>query len=388
MLHQLFVQHERGPADRRGRRGADPRRRATFPAPLYKKWLEEYRNVRPEVRLAYEAVGSGEGVRRFVNGSVDFGASDAAMSDGEIARVEAGVQLIPTAAGSIVLAYNLPDVDEDLKLSRSTYVDIFLGKITRWDDPKIRADNPGIKLPSLSINIGARQDSSGTTYAFTNHLSAISDEWRDRGPGTGKVIDWPGSAMKAPGNEGVAASVMRYPGVIGYVEYGVATRANLKMAWLENKAGKFVKPTGDSGLATLSEAVLPDNLRAFFPDPAGEDSYPIVTYTWLMLYRHYDSPEKAKSLKEFVRWCLTDGQQYNEPLGYIRLAPRVASRAVESLEAIELSVANRCECSIRRVIDMPRRTFNQAGRRRKMNPSWASLIERPRNSFGLHLGAR
>ncbi len=307
---------------------------ATFPAPLYKKWLEVYRDVRPDVDLQYEAVGSGEGVRRFMAGEIDFGASDAAMTDEEIAETERGVQLVPVAAGSIVLAYNLPGLKGTLRLRRSTYVDMFLGKIDKWNHERIVADNPGLDLPALSIHIAARLDSSGTTFAFTNHLSAVSATWRDRGPGVGKVLDWPGGAMLAEGNEGVAGLVKRSPGAIGYVEYGVAERAGLTMAHLENKVGKFIAPTSRSGLATLHEAPLPENLRAFFPDPVGADSYPIVTYTWIMLPRQPDDVEKASQLHEFLRWCLTDGQEHNESLGYLRLAPHVAARGLEAIGAL------------------------------------------------------
>lgn len=308
---------------------------ATFPAPLYKKWLAEFHAVHPDLVVEYQAVGSGAGVSRFIHQTVDFGASDAAMSDEEISQVDAGVQLVPTAAGSIVVAYNLPQVESGLKLRRATYVDVFLGKIVDWDDARIQADNPGVKLPALSITIAARQDSSGTTFAFTNHLAAISNQWRDGGPGIGKVIDWPGSAMLGSGNEAVAGLVKRSPGTIGYVEFGVAERAGLAMARLENKAGHFVAPTSNTGLATLADATLPDNLRAFFPDPDGAQSYPIVTYTWLMLYRNYESPRKADDVKRFVRWCLTAGQQYNESFGYIRLTPQVASRALQALDEIQ-----------------------------------------------------
>ena len=224
---------------------------ATFPAPLYKKWLEEYHRRHPEVQLSYDAVGSGEGTRRFMAGTVDFGASDAAMRDDQMAAVARGVQLLPTVAGSIVLAYNLEGLEGDLKLTRDVYVDIFLGKIKTWDDSRLKATNPGLRLPNDNIALVVRQDSSGTTYAFTNHLSAISDTWRDRGPGVGSVIDWPGNAMVAPGNEGVAGRIKMSQGAIGYVEYGIAQRAGLSMAWLENKAGQFVQPHGGSGLATL-----------------------------------------------------------------------------------------------------------------------------------------
>ncbi len=307
---------------------------ATFPAPLYKKWLEEYQKRHPNVLLSYDAVGSGDGTKQFITGAVDFGASDAAMTDEDMVSVSSGVQLVPVVAGTIVLAYNLPGLGAELKLKGDVYVDIFLGKITTWDDPRIRATNPGVNLPSDDIAIVVRQDSSGTTYAFTNHLSAISEAWRDRGPGVGKVIDWPGSAMVAPGNEGVAGRIKMSQGAIGYVEYGMAQRAGLSMAWLENKAGSFIQPHGGSGLATLLNTNMPDNLRVFFPDPDGQDSYPIVTYSWLLLYKQYADQHKAAAVKQYVKWCLTEGQAFNESLGYVRLAPHVIARAIDAVETI------------------------------------------------------
>lgn len=307
---------------------------ATFPAPLYKKWLEEYQRRHPEVQLSYDVVGSGEGTRRFMAGTVDFGASDAAMRDEQMAAVTRGVQLLPMVAGSIVLAYNLDGLGGDLKLTRDVYVDIFLGKIKTWDDPRIKATNAGLRLPNDNIALVVRQDSSGTTYAFTNHLSSISDTWRDRGPGVGQVIDWPGNAMVAPGNEGVAGRIKMSRGAIGYVEYGIAQRAGLSMAWLENKAGQFVQPHGGSGLATLLNVTMPENLRVFFPDPDGQDSYPIVTYSWLLLYKEYGDQLKVAALKQYLKWCLTEGQAFNETLGYVRLAPQVIARAMAAVDNI------------------------------------------------------
>ena len=308
---------------------------ATFPAPLYTKWFEEYQKLHPAVQISYDSIGSGEGTRQFMAGTVDFGASDAAMRDEQIAAVHRGVQLVPVVAGNIVLAYNLPGVGGDLKLKRDVYVDIFLGKITTWNDPRITATNPDLHLPGDNIAIVVRQDSSGTTFAFTNHLSAISQEWRDSGPGVGPVIDWPGNAMVAPGNEGVAGRIKQSIGAIGYVEYGIARRAGLAMVWLENKAGQFVQPHGGSGLATLLNTSLPENLRAFFPDPDGADSYPIVTYSWLLLYKKYDDSKKAAALKQYVKWCLTGGQAFNESLGYVRLAPQAAAQALAAVERIQ-----------------------------------------------------
>jgi len=308
---------------------------ATFPAPLYKKWLEEYQKHHPGVQLKYDAIGSGEGTKHFMAGAVDFGASDAAMSDEEIAAVARGVQLLPTVAGSIVLAYNLDGLGGALKLTRDVYVDIFLGQIKRWDDPRITATNPGLRLPHDTIALVVRQDSSGTTYAFTNHLSAISAQWRDHGPGVGRVIAWPGNSMVAPGNEGVSGRIKHSKGAIGYVEYGMAQRAGLTMAWLENKAGQFIQPHGDSGLATLLNVEMPENLRVFFPDPDGKESYPIVTFSWLLVYKHYDDHLKAAALKQYVKWCLTEGQAFNESLGYVRLAPQVIARTMAAVDSMQ-----------------------------------------------------
>jgi phosphate transport system substrate-binding protein len=210
-----------------------------------------------------------------------------------------------------------------------------LNDITTWDDPRIRAANPGVQFPSEDIALVVRQDSSGTTFAFTNHLSAISDQWRDRGPGVGTVIDWPGKAMVARGNEGVAGRIKQSANSLGYVEYGMVQRTGLKMAWLENQSGQFIQPHGGSGLATLKNVEMPENLRAFFPDPAGEDSYPIVTYSWLLLYKSYDDPKKAAALKHYVKWCLTEGQGYNESLGYVQVPPHVVALATKAVDAIQ-----------------------------------------------------
>jgi phosphate transport system substrate-binding protein len=308
---------------------------ATFPAPLYKKWMEEYQKRNPKAVLSYDAVGSGEGVKRFVAGTVDFGASDAAMSDEQMTQVGRGVQLIPATAGILVLAYNLDGIGGDLKLKRDVYVDIFLGKIKKWNDPRIQATNPHLHLPSDDIAVVTRQDGSGTTYAFTTHLSAISEEWRDRGPGTGTLITWPGNVMRASGSEGVAGRIKISRGAIGYVEYGFAERTGLAMAWLENKEGQFIQPSGGSGLLTLMNIPLPDNLRVFVPDPEGKDSYPIVTYSWLLLYKKYDDPQKVSALKQYLKWDLTVGQEFSESLGYIRLPPQVVARANDVLDKIQ-----------------------------------------------------
>jgi phosphate transport system substrate-binding protein len=308
---------------------------ATFPQPLYKKWIEEYQKEHPDVSISYDSVGSGEGIRRFVAGEVEFGASDAAMNDEQIAQVGRGVKLIPATAGIVVIAYNLKEIEgKSLQLPREVYVDIFQGKIGRWNDPRLQDANPDLALPDKEIMIVARQDSSGTTFAFTNHLSAVSSDWRDVGPGTGKVVDWPGNAMAAKGNGGVAARIQVTEGSIGYVEYGFAERAKLSMAWLENKAGQFVEPRANGGSATLANTKddMPENLRMFFPDPPGENSYPIVTYSWLLVYGSYPDSEKANQVKDFIQWGLTKGQDFSEPLGYSRLPPEIADMARQAIQ--------------------------------------------------------
>jgi phosphate transport system substrate-binding protein len=310
---------------------------ATFPYPLYKKWIEEYPKTHKDVNIFYEPVGSGKGVSKFLKQEVDFGASDAAMSDEEIAKVERGVKLIPATASIIVIAYNLKEVNGVLKLPRDVYVAIFAGDIKKWDDPRIKQANPELNLPALNIIPVTRTDSSGTTFAFTNHLSAISKDWRDRGPGTGKVVQWPASGMSARWNEGVAGRIKMTDGAIGYVEYSYARRADLAMAALENKAGKFIEPSPALGQATLinTQKDMPKNLRMFFPDPPGDNSYPIVTYSWLLLYGKYPYQEKAQALKDFVKWSVSDGQKFAEKLGFISLPPDISELAIKAVSEIQ-----------------------------------------------------
>jgi phosphate transport system substrate-binding protein len=298
-----------------------------------RRWCERYHKKHPEVAVQYHAIGSGEGTRHFLAGDVDFGASDAALRDDEIASAKDGAVLIPVTAGSIVLAYSPEGMPNDLKLSRSVYADIFLGKITRWDDERIVALNPDATLPKRHISLVVRQDSSGTTFVFTKHLAAISEEWRN-GPGEAKNLDWPSHPVRENGNEGVAGAIQRTPASMGYVEYGIAKAAGLSMAWLQNKSGNYVKPAANSGLETLLKTEMPSNLRVFVADPEGKDSYPIVTYSWLLLHGKYDDSKKLATIKDFVRWCLDDGQYDSESLGYIRLAPHVVSLTNKALDSV------------------------------------------------------
>ena len=305
---------------------------ASFPAPLYTRWFKSYNAAHPEVQVDYQSVGSGSGVKSVIDKTVDFGASDAAMTEEEIGRVQGGVQLLPVTAGSIVLTYNVEGVT-DLKLSREAYAGIFLGRIKSWNDPTIAATNPGAKLPSRPINVVVRADSSGTTYVFTKHLSEINPEFA-KSPGMNKMPAWP-VGTRSKGNEGVTAAVKTTPGSIGYIEYGYAKSQNLPMAALENKAGAFVSADTKSGQAALAGTPLPDDMIAWNSDPAAKEAYPIVTYTWIILYKQYQDPKKLEALRNIVKYALTQGQESAEQLGYIPLPAEIAQKVLTSVDNVK-----------------------------------------------------
>ncbi|MBE9004161.1 phosphate ABC transporter substrate-binding protein PstS [Fortiea sp. LEGE XX443] len=306
---------------------------ASFPAPLYASWFTDLNKKYPNLQINYQSVGSGAGVEQFVKGTVDFGASDVAMKDDEIQKVpqDKGVLLLPMTAGSIVLAYNLPDVPE-MKLPRAVYTDILLGKIKTWDDPKIKAANPDAKLPNQPITVIYRSDGSGTTGVFTQHMSAISPEWKTK-VGDGKTVNWP-VGVGGKGNEGVTAQIQQTQGSVGYIEYGYAKQNNLKVAALENKDGKFVMPTDESAAKTLEAVTLPENLRAFITDPEGADSYPIVTYSWIMVYKKYPDAAKAKAVEAMIEYGLTEGQKVAPELGYVPLPQNVVQKVAAAADQI------------------------------------------------------
>jgi phosphate transport system substrate-binding protein len=296
---------------------------ASFPFPLYSAWFKSFSGKQKSVSVDYQAKGSGAGIQDFINRTVDFAASDAAMSDEDIAKIPGGVQLLPMTGGEIALAYNVAGV-KGLKLPRDVYAGIFLGKVTKWADPKIKAANPGVSLPDHDITVVRRADSSGTTFVFTTHLAAISEEWK-KGPGVGTTVKWPSSDkfVASPKNDGVAATLRQTPGSIGYVEYAFAKFAKLEMAALQNKAGQFVAPGGKGGEEALASVKLPPDLRAWLPDPEGAQAYPIATYTWLLLYKKNPDPKKAAALRELVDYCLTEGQKMSAQMGYIPLPETV-----------------------------------------------------------------
>lgn len=304
---------------------------ASFPAPLYQRWFQEFSKAQDQIQVDYQSVGSGAGVEQFTKQTVDFGASDVAMKDEEIDSVDRGVLLLPMTAGSIVLAYNLDGV-ENLNLTREAYLGILLGKITKWNDPAIAEANPDADLPDSAIAFVHRSDGSGTTGVFTKHLSAISPEWEEK-VGAGKTVEWP-AGTGAKGNEGVTAQIAQTPGSIGYIEYGYAKLNDIAFASLENKAGEIITPSDEAASVALGAVDLPENLRAFIPDPEGADSYPIVTYTWMLAYQQYDDADKAKALEAAIEFGLNEGQDVATELGYVPLPKNVREKVAEAANGI------------------------------------------------------
>lgn len=258
------------------------------------------------------------------------------MTDEQIAKVKQGVVLLPMTAGTIVLGYNLPGNPKGLKLPRDVYPEIFLGKITSWKDPKIVAANPGMQLPDLPITVVTRSDASGTNFVFTKHLSAVDPAFAKQ-VGFGTTVPWPSSAkfVGAPKNDGVAATIKQTPGAIGFVEYGYALFTNMTSALLQNKAGNYIEATAKSGEAALASAKLGPDLRGWVDEPSGADSYPIATFTWLLLYKQQD-PKKAKILQEMVDFCAKDSSQaMAEKMGYIPLPPNIIEKVKAAVATIK-----------------------------------------------------
>nr|WP_321401166.1 phosphate ABC transporter substrate-binding protein PstS [uncultured Desulfobacter sp.] len=308
---------------------------ASFPAPIYSEWFKDLaKQTNGDLKVDYQSIGSGSGIKNFIAHTVDFGASDAAMKQSEIDEVPEGVQLLPMTAGEIVIAYNLPGID-NLKLPRDVYPEIFLGKITKWNDAKIVAANPGVTLPDTPITVVVRSDKSGTTFGFTGHLSAISADFNSA-VGQGKMVQWPATNMvKGKKNDGVASAIRQTPGAIGYTEYGFAKLTRLPTACLENQAGKFVCPGPEGGAAALANAVLPENMIVFINDPAGEASYPIATFTWMMFYKKNKTPELAAALRQMVEYCMAEGQKIADKAGYIPLPESVVEKVRAASQNIQ-----------------------------------------------------
>ncbi len=287
------------------------------------------------MQVNYQAIGSGAGIKQFTYRTVDFGASDAAMDDEQLARVKNNVLLLPMTAGEIVLAYNLPGVSE-LKLSRAAYTGIFLGSVKNWNDPAIAMRNPGVTLPDLPITVVYRYEGSGTTFVFSKHLCTLSPEFKELVGMEGTQIQWP-VGVGARDNDGITSLVQRTVGAIGYVEYGYALANKVPMASLQNRSGNFVRPTLAVGAATLAHIQLPDNFRAWDIDPGGAEDYPITTFTWMLVYKTYADKAKLAALKDVLLYGVTDGQKLAPSLGYIPLPPPVVEKVKAAIETIRSS---------------------------------------------------
>lgn len=317
---------------------------ATFPAPLYQRWVSEYEKLHPDVKIDYEANGSGGGIKGVTSNTVDFGASDAPLSKAELAKAAAadGGQIveIPATAGAVVVAYNLPGFSGELKLDGPTVADIFLGRIANWNDPRIITLNEGAKLPDTPIVTAHRTDASGTTFIFTSYLAGQSDAFRE-GIGAGKQVEWKGG-QGGKGNPGVAEIVGRTPGAIGYIELIYAQEKNTPHALLKNKDGAFVKASaesvsaaGEGALAQMADA--PTGLAVNIWDQPGKNSYPISSFTYILVHqdlRYLKSADKAKSLAGFLRWAITDGQQFADELHYAPLSKSVQDKSIKLLDTL------------------------------------------------------
>jgi phosphate transport system substrate-binding protein len=294
---------------------------ASFPAIIYQDWIISYNKATPGVELNYQSIGSGGGIQQFTQGTVDFGASDAPMSDKEIEAVSGNVIHIPTVLGAVLPTYNLPGVSGVLKFSPAVLADIYLGKITKWNDPRLASLNPGVKLPDLGIAVAHRSDGSGTTFIFTDYLTKVSPEWSTK-VGNGKSVNWP-VGIGAKGNEGVSATVSQTPGAIGYIELGYAMINKLPVGAVQNKAGKFITPTIASVTAAAAGAMQQmgpnTDFRVSITNPDGADAYPIASFTWLLLHKQYQDASKAAALVKYVWWAETDGQARCADLGYAPL---------------------------------------------------------------------
>ncbi len=299
---------------------------ATLPFPLYSAWFRNFGQQNAGVTVDFQAKGSGAGIQDLINRTVDFAASDAAMTPEQMSQVEGGAVLLPMTAGEIVIAYNLPGQPKDLKLPRSVYPEIFLGRITHWNDPAIVAANPDLTLPNLPITVVRRSDSSGTTFVFSKHLAAVSPAFNEQ-VGVGTTVRWPQSnrIIGAPRNNGVTATIRQTPGAIGYIEFNHAKLAGANWALLENKAGKFVAAGSEGGSAALAGANFSPDLIAWVEDPPEPDAYPIASFTWMLFFQRQD-PRRAEYLRRVVNFGLTEGQKIAEGMGFIPLPPNVIEK--------------------------------------------------------------
>ena len=316
---------------------------ATFPFPLIDTWRVDYKSIKPNVNINYQSIGSGGGVKQFIEKTVDFGATDAPLTASEVQRAPGAVH-IPETIGSVVVAYNIPSMpNKGLKLTGPVLADIFLGKITKWNDPKIQSLNPGVSLPGEDIIVVHRSDGSGTTYVWTDYLSNISTAWNEQ-IGRGKSVQWP-TGIGGPGNEGVANAIRGSPNTIGYVELAYALTTQMPYAYLGNQAGKFIEPTLESTRAAVAATAptLPKGDASWehisVVNAPGAESYPVASFSYLILFKELSTnpsidQAKAKALVDFMSWAITDGQQSADDLSYVPLPAEVVKLNQETLKSL------------------------------------------------------
>jgi len=309
---------------------------ATFPYPLYSKWISEYNKKNPNLKIDYQSIGSGGGIKQITEKTVDFGASDSPMNDEQL-KAAPDILHIPTVLGAVVVTYNLPDLKQPLKLDGPTLAAIFLGDIKKWNDPKIAALNAGASLPGTDIAVAHRSDGSGTTGIFVDYLSKVSPDWKTK-VGAGTSVQWP-VGFGGKGNEGVAGFVKQTPGCIGYNELIYAKQNDLKYASIKNAAGEFVEPSLDSVTAAAAGVakVIPDDLRISITNADGAGAYPISGFTYFLVYKNQENEQKGKALVDFITWCLADGEGMAKDLVYSPLPPEVLSKAQAKVKLINFN---------------------------------------------------
>lgn len=309
---------------------------ATFPYPLYSKWFSEYQKVKPDVEINYQSIGSGGGIRNFLENTVDFGATDSPMTEEQLSKAKTPVLHIPTVMGAVVLTYNLPGVGKGLKLTSDLIAGIFLEKVTKWNDPQIAQLNPGMKLPESAIIVVRRSDGSGTTGIFTDYLAKVSKEWKEK-VGQGSSVNWP-TGLGGKGNEGVAGLVKQTPGSIGYVELIYAENNGLQYAAVKNKAGAYADPSMKAVSAAAAKTVknMPADFRVSITDADGKDSYPISGFTYLLVYQTMPK-EKGQKLVQFLKWAMKEGQTMAAPLHYAPLPKELIKKVDAKINTIQLN---------------------------------------------------
>lgn len=307
---------------------------ATFPYPIYSKWFDVYHQNHPNVQINYQSIGSGGGIRQLLAGTVDFGASDGPMSDEQLAQAKFKILHFPTVLGADVPSYNLPGVSGALNFTQKALAGIFLGTVTKWNDPEIAKANPGVNLPNADIVVVHRSDGSGTTYIWTDFLSKISDEWKNK-VGKGTSVNWP-VGLGGKGNEGVSGLVKQTPNSIGYIELIYAIQNNIPYGNVQNAAGKFVK-ADLAGVTAAAAAVkdMPDDFRISVTNPPGATVYPVTSFTWLLIPAQISDAAKREAIKDFLKWMLKDGQGFAEGLSYAQLPKPVIAKETKAISLIQ-----------------------------------------------------